>query len=300
MTSGPGFLSRRTLLAGAAAVVAAATAGRQTAAADEPRIVSLDYGLANTAMALGVTPVGIAAADGWDRFVQEPPLPDSVVDLGMDRLINMERLAALEPDLILATPYTQALRSRLSEIAPVLSLTLYAPDGEPLDRSYAATRELGERIDRADAARAYLAEADATFAACRERIAAAAPGPVVLVHLMDPRHARVYGAHALFQNVLDRIGLENGWPHPTNYWGFQTIGIEELAKADPESTIVVVRPFYEDEIEPILARSQLWNRLPAIAAGRTITLPAVLAYGAVPSAVRFAALITDAMTTVSR
>ncbi|MEW5422997.1 iron-siderophore ABC transporter substrate-binding protein [Amorphus sp. 3PC139-8] len=289
-------LSRRAfVLAGAASAASAIAAPLPVRASEGPRLVSLDYGLANTAMALGVTPVGVAAAAGWSKWVVEPPLPANVADLGMDRLINLERLAALKPNLILATPYVASLRSRLEDIAPVLSLTIYAPDGEPLERAYAATRTLGDRLDRRADADAYLAKADAEFADWRTRIAKARPGPVVLINFMDARHARVYGAHALFQNALDRIGLKNGWTGPTNFWGFQTIGLEQLAQAEPGSTIVAIEPIPPD-VEPTLAESPLWNRLPAVAAGRYAELPGALAYGAVPSALRFARLITDLTT----
>ena len=284
-------LTRRGFLAGCAAIAAAPAVAAGSSVT--PRVASLDYGLANTAMALGVTPVGIAQAPYWSEWVVEPALPESVVDLGRDREVNLELLAVLKPDLILATPYVQALRSRLEDIAPVLSLTIYAPDGEPLDRSYDATRVLGERLGRPEAARAFLADADATFSDCARRLARARPGPVLMINFMDSRHARVYGAHGLYQNVLDRIGGANAWTGPTNYWGFQTIGLEQLADyAGPDTTIVAFEPIPED-VEPTLARSPLWTQLPPIAQGRYAELPSVLTFGTVPAALRFARLFTD-------
>lgn len=287
----PAHLTRRRFLCGFAAL--AASPAFAAGLSGTPRVVSLDYGLANTAMALGVTPVGIAQAPYWSEWVVEPPLPASVVDLGRDREVNLELLAALEPDLILATPYVQALRSRLDEIAPVLSLTIYAPDGEPLDRAYEASRVLGERLGRTERARAFLADADAYFADCARRLARVRPGPVLMINFMDARHARVYGAHGLYQNVLDRIGGDNAWTGPSNYWGFQTIGLEQLAEyAQPDTTILALEPIPEDVV-PTLAHSPLWTRLPPIADGRYAVLPSVLTFGTVPAALRFAKLFTD-------
>lgn len=284
-------LTRRGFLAGCASLMASPVGVLRAAAA--PRIASLDYGLANTAMALGVTPVGLAAADHWAEWVVEPALPASVVDIGRDREVNLELLASLRPELILATPYVQALRSRLEDIAPVLSLAIYTPDGNPLERSYDAARVLGERLGRTEAARTFLAEADAFFADCARRLARARPGPVLMINFMDARHARVYGAKGLYQDVLDRIGGENAWDGPTTYWGFQTIGLEELAaKAGPDTTIVALEPIPGD-VEPTLARSPLWTRLPPIAEGRYAVLPSVLTFGTVPAALRFAQLFTD-------
>ncbi|WP_018699039.1 ABC transporter substrate-binding protein [Amorphus coralli] len=285
------LLSRRGFLAGCAAL---ATAPALAAGpGDAPRIASLDYGLANTAMALGVTPVGLAAAAHWKDWVVEPPLPRSVVDIGRDREVNLELLASLRPELILATPYVQALRSRLEDIAPVLSLAIYTPDGNPLERSYAAARSLGERLGREREARQFLDEADAFLADCAARVARAKPGPALLINFMDSRHARVYGAQGLYQDVLDRIGVTNAWDGPTTYWGFQTIGLEQLAtKAGPDTTIIAFEPIPGD-VEPTLAQSPLWTQLPPIAEGRYAVLPSVLTFGTVPAALRFAQLFTD-------
>src|SRR3546814_5408020 len=64
------------------------------AATTAPRkVVSLDYGIATTLLALGIVPAGVAAADRWDRWVVEPELPPGVVDLGKDQEVNLELLA---------------------------------------------------------------------------------------------------------------------------------------------------------------------------------------------------------------
>jgi len=285
-------LTRRTFLA--ACATAAATRGAPAAPAPPaPRIVCLDYGLATTTMALGVTPIGVAAAAAWSTWVVEPPLPEGVVDLGTDREINLELLSALQPDLILVTPYVQSLRSRLEEIAPVLNLTIYARNGDPLVRAYEATRVLGERIGRSARAEAFLRSADAYFAACAKRIARADPGPVLLLNFMDARHARVYGAHSLYQTVLDRIGMRNAWTGPASYWGFDMTGLEQIAPAaQPGTTILVFEPVPAD-VEPTLAASPLWTRLPPIVAGDYAVLPGALMFGTVPAAMRFARLVTD-------
>lgn len=46
------------------------------------RIVSLDYGLASTLLSLGLPPVGISDLADWGRWVVEPEMPGSVVDIG--------------------------------------------------------------------------------------------------------------------------------------------------------------------------------------------------------------------------
>ena len=64
------------------------------------RFASMDYGLAETLICLGCPPVALVAAQDWGRWVVEPPLPESVVNLGTSREPNLELLQSLKPDAI--------------------------------------------------------------------------------------------------------------------------------------------------------------------------------------------------------
>lgn len=289
------WTDRRAFLAGAAAACLMPIAQSLAATGQNatPRVISLDYGIATTLLALGVTPIGVASADRWDRWVREPVLPESVVDIGQDLAINLELVARLQPDLILMTPYTLSLRPALERIAPVQVVTLYAEGGSPLVRARQETRRLAGLIDRQPAADHYLSAFEERLDAARARASRLSPPPVALVNFMDARHARIYGANSLYQDILDRIGLENVWKKPTNYWGFSTIGLEELARdAGGDMALVVFEPLVE-EIKPTLARSPLWKDLPVVREERFAILPPVLMFGMLPSAERFLTLLLD-------
>lgn len=288
-------LSRRALLLAAAALPFAAPRAR---AAEPERIASLDYGIATTLLALGITPVGVAAAADWSTWVVEPPLPAGVADLGSDLEVNFEVLAALDPDLILTTPYLAALTPSLQRIAPVMELTIYAEGGEPLARSIEATRKLGARLGLETNADAFLSKSDDFLTACARRVGELEPRPLALINFMDARHARIYGKHSLYADVMKRIGIENAWTGPTNFWGFQTIAIEELARLPEETRLIAFEPILPD-IRPTLAHSPLWQSLPFVSAGRVSTLPGVLMFGMVPSATRFARLVVDHLEALS-
>lgn len=287
-------LTRRTLLQTLAFAAASPAFGHE----GTPRVATLDYGVATTLLKIGITPVGVASAADWDVWVVEPELPAEVVDLGDDLEPNLELLAALRPDLIVSTPYLKPLEQALERIAPVLTVTIYAPDGGALARAEEATRRLGRRLDREAEADAFLERSGAVFERCRERLAGIGPGPIALVNFMDARHARVFGGPGLYQGVLDRIGIENAWPGPTNYWGFQTIGLEELSRVPEETRLVAFEPVPPD-VRPTLAESPLWTSLPFVRADRVSTLPGVLMFGMVPSAVRFAELLTSHLEEVA-
>ncbi len=259
-----------------------------------PRIASLDYGLASTLLSLGITPAAVASLADWDIWMVEPEMPPGVLDLGSPWEVNFEVLVALKPDLILATPYLDALIPKLEKIAPVLRLAIYTPEGgEILPASIAATRKLAEAIGRAEEGERYLAAAEAFFADCRRRLEPLSPPPLALINFMDARHARIYGAPGLFNDVLEKIGVENAWKERSNYWGFQAIGIEELSRIeDPRAQLIAFEPVPAD-VMPKLSQSPLWKALPFARPGHFSVVPAALMFGMVNEAMRLASLITS-------
>jgi iron complex transport system substrate-binding protein len=262
-------------------------------AAADTRIVSLDYAAAETLIDLGLPPVGVQSSDRWDRWVVEPELPASVANVGQDLVVNLEVIASLRPDLIITTPYTDALRNRLETIAPVYTVSVYDETKTPLKNAYRETRELGKLAGIPDEAAAFLVDADKEFETLRQRLARKKQPPVALVNFMDNRHVRVYGASALYQDVLDRLGIENAWTRPTNYWGFATVGLEELARtAPPDMHLIAFEPIVDD-IKPVLASSPIWRTMPVVQENNFVVFPAVLTFGMVPSALRFARLLTE-------
>lgn len=259
----------------------------------DQKIVSLDYGLASTLLALGITPAAVAARADWDKFVIEPPMPPGVADIGMTTEINLEVLAQLKPALILSNPFFAMLRPRLEQIAPVKEFTIYAPDRKALPAAVAATRELGTLIGRGRQAENFLAHADSILENFRLRITRLGPPPVALVTLLDERHARIYGGTGLYQGVLERLGITNAWEKETSFWGFQTIALQELVALPTNAHLMIIEPLTPPDILHRLNDTPLWSRLPFAQKGKVSLMPGVLMFGMVNEALRFGQLITD-------
>lgn len=287
-------ISRRSFLHYAAA---AATVGMPTpllAEVDGLRVVSLDYGLASTLLSLGLPPVGISDLADWGRWVVEPAMPSSVVDIGSAYEVDFEILIQLKPDIILTTPYLDEMLPRLQTIAKVLRLEIFTPDAGPiLPASIAATRKLATELGRKQEAERFLGQAEAFFDQCRDRLAGRLVPPLALVSFMDARHARIYSAPGLFHNALERIGVRNAWTRQSNYWGFETIGIEDLSTVTaPDARLIALEPVPADVL-PKLAESPLWQALPFSRPGHLSVIPPALMFGMVNEAVRFSSLVTD-------
>lgn len=281
--------TRRRLLQGAGALALSPL----PAVAAAPKIVSLDYGLASTLLSLGVVPAAVASLADWGKWVIEPAMPESVIDLGSSWEVNLEILTALKPDLILTTPYLYASLPRLQGVGKVLRLETYRPDGGAILPSViAATRRLAAEIGREAEAERFLGQADAFFDECRARLARRPRPPLALVNFMDARHVRLFGAPGLYDAVLSRIGLTNAWTGAANYWGFEIVGIETLARiTDREALLIAFEPVPGDVL-PKLARSPLWQALPFARPGHFAVLPGALLFGMVNEAMRFARLMT--------
>lgn len=284
-------LSRRALLLGGLATGALArhVAAAGARAGSPERVVAMDFGLAETLIEMGLPPIALPDPGEWATWVVEPALPPGIVNLGTDREPNLELLAALRPDLIVSTPYLDGIKPLLERFAPVRTLSVYAPPaGNAYERSIAATRELAALIGREEAGEALIGRAQSAMDEARRRFAAAgmAGRPLLVVNFLDTRHVRVYGAGSLFGDVMERVGLANGWTQPSNYWGFSTVGIEALA-GSPASSLIYLEPIAADTLDR-LAASPLWNSLPFVRAGRVHRLPPVLMFGMLPSAMRFA------------
>lgn len=254
-------------------------------------VVALDWALAETLIALGRSPSGIVAAADWARFVVEPVLPAGVADLGLQQELNLELIAALRPDLILISPFLEHVGPRLQRIAPTLNLSVYEAADEPLSHRVRITRELAARLDAAPSAERLVATMEA-LRVDAARALASMPGrrPLLFASFIDNRHARVYAGGSLYAEVLAWLGLENAWNRPVGYFGFSTIGFEELASLGGDAELVVVDPVPPD-IMRALSSSPIWAGLPLVKAGRHGVIPPVFMFGGLPSAARMVRLL---------
>jgi len=253
-----------------------------------------DWGLAETLLGLGVTPVTVAETGGYRDWVVEPSLPTGVIDCGLRIEPNFELLAAIRPDVIFITPELAPLHAAFARIAPTQTLAIYTPDGAPWDKAREALTAMAGILGREAEGAALLARVDATIAAARERIGPAPRPPVLLVNFMDRRHVRIYGLGSIFGAVLERLGLANAYGGWTSFWGFATLGIEHLA-ASGDAQLLYFEPIPE-EARATFAERPLWKALPFVQRGRVAALPPVWSFGGVMAAERLARALSERLT----
>ena len=263
-------------------------------AGSEERIAVVDWAMLETLLALDFVPVAATELIQFHKIAVEPRVPAQVADLGLRGSPNYEMLRLSNPDLIVSSPWLAWATGNLERIAPVASYSVYEPGRPPYSPAEQVMEALGERLERSRQARLFLQSVSHEIEQAKQRLASKTGRPVFLINLGDARHFRVFGADSMFGDVLGRLGFQNAWPKPTSYGAAAPVPLEVLAGV-PEASIVIISPVPPDA-QVTLARSPLWNAIPAVRAGRVATLPPVNPFGALPAARRFAGLFTEALS----
>lgn len=260
---------------------------------DTQRILALEWLPVELLMALGVTPMGVADMHNYNVWVGEPKLPANIIDLGLRTEPNLELMTQLEPSLILHSNGYGPSLEKLHRIAPTMGFDLNSGDGKPLSTARLSLRALGARIGREAQAEQHLQFVDQQLAAARERLKPWSHRPVLLMSLMDSRHAITFGKNSLFLEVMEILGLSNAWQGETNFWGSAVVGLERLAEVG-DVQVICFDHDNDRDMQQVMA-SALWQALPFVRAQRFQRVPAVWYYGATYSALKFVRVLEHAL-----
>lgn len=280
------------LQASPASQSAATDTARPSERTQVPRIATVDWTIAETLLALGVTPLAVGDVSAYRAWVGEPLLPADVVDIGLRAQPNRELLAELKPDRILISPLAAPLAPTLSRIAPVQSIALYDPQTDLWQRLHEATLTIAALVNKTAEANELLTDLNRDLEQMKQTLPAELP-PLLVVQFIDERHVRVFGRHSLFEAVMQRLGLRNAWQGETNAWGFSVASLEQFLSI-PEARLVVVDPIPVGVSER-LQEPGLWQHLPLVQQAPVLHLPAVWSFGGVLAARRFATLLSEAL-----
>lgn len=291
-------IGRRALLAGIAASWAGGISLRAAALPDAstagaPRIAALDWGIAATLVSLGVVPVGVPAPGWYARYVVDPALPSSVVDVGLLFTPNFELLQALAPSLIVATPLLQQAAPMLQRIAPVYGDLLFQPTPDVLEIAERGTLGLADRIGLRAAGQRLIESTRSELDVTGQRLSAYASRPLLLASPLDNRHVSLFGPNSLYGAVLRQAGLTLAEPNIAGE--FIIVGLEKLG-AYGDATMVLLDSPVVPGMAGRLTENRLWRTFPFVREGRLHVLPSVLGSGGLPSASRFARLLTAALS----
>jgi iron complex transport system substrate-binding protein len=240
----------------------------QTEIPQQPeRVVVLDTGELDTALSLGVTPVGAvttAVSDGFLSYLGEDAADVEVV--GTIAEPNLEAIAALRPDLILSNRARhEDLYDELSQIAP----TVFA------ERVGAVWKENflldAEALGLEDDAVQQLEKYETAAAGVGRSIGDPGGTTISALRFVDGT-IRVYSPQSFIGTVIADIGLDQLELPVADVPTFTELSAEELTQADAEIVLYSSYGPAEDSGEEAAIAGPLWSRLGAVQADRAFAV----------------------------
>ncbi|MCG8710499.1 iron-siderophore ABC transporter substrate-binding protein [Brenneria sp. 4F2] len=215
--------------------------GNTTIAGTPQRVVTLFQGATDTAVALGIQPVGVV--DSWTEKPTYKYLRSAlngVTHVGLETQPSLEDIALLKPDLIIASRFrNEKIYGLLSQIAPTVALDevfefkkTVQLMGMALNRQAQANRLLSDWRQRVDELRIRL----------RARAGANWP-PSVSVMEFRGDHVRNYLSGSFAGSILSELGFV--WPQhgsPSRQILQKLTNKESIPVLDADLFFLFIRP----------------------------------------------------------
>ena len=239
--------------------------------ADDPaRVVTLYTNALDTSLTAGVKPLGAVATRGGDgvaRYFGEQA--DGIEIVGTPRETNIEAVAALAPDVILASPQLpEAQYDLLSRIAPTV-----VPDVEPyqMESWENEARVYGKALGRSDAIDDAIAEIDAKAEALSE---CQNGSPTTSLIRWMPQGAIVMADNIFAGTLLTKSGfmvddgdtVKEGRPHS------DPLSLENLSRIDNDWLFLATLNAEGDEAYEAARQSPAFERLDVVQRDQVVSV----------------------------
>ncbi|VWB58652.1 cobalamin-binding protein [Burkholderia pseudomultivorans] len=234
-----------------------------TLPAPAQRVISLAPHATELVFAAG----GGAKLVGAVSYSDYPPAAKSVPRVGDNKALDLERIAALKPDLIVVWRHGNA--ERQTDALRALHIPLFFSEPKHLDDVSSSLRRLGTLLGTQPAADATAASFDRTIGSLRARYAARAP-VTVFFQVWDRPLMTLNGAH-LISDVIALCGGRNVFASLQPL--VPTVTDEAVLAADPEAIVTTsAGATRSDQALPSLERWRAWPALTAVARGNLFAI----------------------------
>ncbi len=277
--------------------------GEHTLDAVATDVVSLEWGLTENLLALGVEPVGQADVEGYNTWDTVAPLDAATPDVGTRGEPSLDAISALEPDLVVTTTdIPENVIAQIEEIAPVLALR--GSDGEdPIGYMRSTVETLAEVTGTQETAVTVLDDFDAKVAEAAATLdeAGLAGADFTMADGWVANGAvsiRMYTPGSFFGALGEEIGLVNAWTEGGDAdYGLAQTDVEGLTALGDVKFLYVAS---ESEANPFtdgLAGNAVWEQLPFVTSGDVYRLPdGIWMFGGPLSAGAYVDAVVEALT----
>lgn len=227
------------------------------------RVVVLDTGELDNALALGATIVGAPVSDATQYQAYLSDQLEGITDTGTISEPNFEAILALAPDLILGSKQRyESIYPQLAEIAPtVLSESLRVPWQQNFSFHADALGKTAE-------AEALLAEYDARIADVQAALGDALDTTAISIIRFRPGQVRLYLKSSYIGYILQDVGLKRPAAQDEDKFSAE-ISMEQMQQADADYIFVTGYDVDDSERDTFL-NSPLWQTLGAVENGHVV------------------------------
>lgn len=267
------------------------------------KVVGTEWNVVEDLVTLGVDPVGVADVKGYTAWDKAAPLKNAPKDIGTRGEPSMDTIAALDPDLIVATTdLSSSAVTQLRKIAPVLEVT----SADATDQIGLMTKTLdliAQATGTTQKATAAKQAFDTKLAEGRKALAdaglAGTPYAFGDGYVQANQVAiRPYTSGSLIGNVNERIGLKNAWKvKGDKAYGLATTDVEGLTGLGDVRFTYIANDVDGDPFAGGLAKNAVWKGLPFVKAGHVDRLPdGIWMFGGPLSMAAYVDAVVDALT----
>lgn len=242
--------------------------GTTTVPEDPQRVVVLEYSFVDALAAVGVVPVGIADDDHPERLmpVYGPMIGDKWVSVGSRYETNLELIAAVQPDLIIADSSRHAeIYDTLSQIAPTIELASLAGDYHAM---LAAAEVIGDAVGRGEEMRTRIAAHKATMSDYAARLRPFAEGRSAQFGIANADALFLHAPTSYNGSLLALLGFDGAMSPPeggTYESVYVETTLEQLSAVDPD--LLILGEYSDPSVIDGWAEEPLFTSLKAVRDG---------------------------------
>ncbi|NOV04661.1 ABC transporter substrate-binding protein [Paenibacillus planticolens] len=233
------------------------------------KVVTLFQGATDAALALGVKPVGAVEAwieQPWYNYIKDKM--NGVTNLGSENQPNLEKLVALQPDLIIGSKFRdEKIYAQLSAIAP----TVMTEDIYFWKDSLKVT---AEATNMKDAESKFLADWNKKVTDFKAKMGDKSKLEVGIVDFRVDHARIVYTGFSA--SVLEELGITRPANQRGKDWGIQLQSKENITQMDADIIFdqTANRTDGRLELRKAWSDSPLWKNLRAVKAGKVFEVNA--------------------------
>ncbi|NVF12569.1 ABC transporter substrate-binding protein [Vreelandella maris] len=244
------------------------------ASTESPRVVTLYQGATDSAIALGLTPIGVV--DSWlekpmYRYLRDPLA--SVEHVGLETQPNLEKIAWLNPDLVIASDFRHAsIAPLLTAIAPTVS----APTVFNFKTTLTIVADAsGRQAEASELLQRWEKRTDDFSQQIATKLGSDWPQKVAVVRFKSD-HVRIY-TRGFAGSILTELGFAQPETLPTQGWGMKLTSTENIPVLEADVLFILLEPD-----DPAIADNYqhwqghpLWQQLSAVQHGRVFEVDPV-------------------------